>query len=457
MYVELNIDALVGPTHHFGGVGVGNIASAEHRRQVSSPRRAALEGLDKAMLVASLGVPQFIFPPLARPLPDLLTRLGFVGDFQTQCRAARLAASQALSATFSSAFMWAANAATFAPACDTLDGRHHLTLASLSSSWHRLPEHLGRQSQIEDMLSGLPSDTWCVHPALPCLVPLRDEGAANHMRLSNSTGSHRRQTVDSAVQPGWHVFVYGATEGVELPKRFMARQTLEACQAIARLHHLDPSRTFFLQQHPDAIDAGVFHNDVIATSHRHVMIYHAQAFLNAEAELSRLAQSFAAQGGQPLQLIRVEAHEMSLSDAVQSYLFNSQLVTPATDPDSIVLICAAQCQQLADVRQLIERWIADPKNPIQAVHYVSLEESMSGGGGPACLRLRLQLPTSQLDSFAPGYRLTSSLADRLREVIERFYPTRLQWETLAEQENLQQIQSAYKALSTLTASGKSES
>ena len=46
--------------------------------------------------------------------------------------------------------------------------------------------------------------------------------------------------------------------------RFPARQTREAFAAIARRHGLAPARTVFAQQNPVAIDAGVFHNDVIS-------------------------------------------------------------------------------------------------------------------------------------------------------------------------------------------------
>ncbi len=196
MLVEINMDAILGPSHHFGGVGVGNVASQSHNRLPSYPRLGALEGLRKAKMVAELGVPQFILPPLARPLPTFLDELGFAGDFQSQCAQARQFAPSAYSAVFSSAYMWAANAATFAPADDCADKRSHLTMANLSSSWHRMFEHAERQRQLEHMFASckLPVS---FHGALPPLVPLRDEGAANHMRLCDPTGTL-----------GFHVFVY---------------------------------------------------------------------------------------------------------------------------------------------------------------------------------------------------------------------------------------------------------
>ena len=65
--IEIQVDRLVGPTHHYGGLGVGNVASAQHAGQVSYPAAAAEQGLAKMRLVAALGAPQFILPPQPRP------------------------------------------------------------------------------------------------------------------------------------------------------------------------------------------------------------------------------------------------------------------------------------------------------------------------------------------------------------------------------------------------------
>ena len=42
---ELNFDGLVGPSHHFGGLSLGNVASSQHSGELSNPRQAALHGL----------------------------------------------------------------------------------------------------------------------------------------------------------------------------------------------------------------------------------------------------------------------------------------------------------------------------------------------------------------------------------------------------------------------------
>lgn len=441
MLVELNVDALVGPTHHYGGIGVGNIASVGHAQGRSHPRRAALEGLEKAAYVASLGIPQFVLPPPPRPDLEYLLRLGFEGSFIEQCQAARQSAPAAYSAAFSSAFMWAANAGTFAPAADCSDHRNHLTLANLCSSWHRASESRERHVQFSHMFAGVqscPGGATEIHAALPPLVPLRDEGAANHMRLCDATGAI-----------GLHVFIYGEAERGERPQRYLARQTLAACQAIARRHRLDPERTFFLQQHPAAIDYGVFHNDVIATSHQNVLLYHERAFIDANAELERLEFTYARWCGRPLIRICISERELTIADAVASYLFNSQLLTPVSnrrDGPRMLLLCAEDCARMPHVGALIAKLIADDSNPIEAAHFVGLDESMANGGGPACLRLRIQWPENLIEQFAPRYRVTPQRLDLWRQVIETEYPEELEWGELADPERLGQFHAAQAAL-----------
>lgn len=410
MLTEINIDALVGPTHHFGGLGVGNLASMSHQRQASQPKRAALEGVAKAALVARLGVPQFVWLPPLRPRFDLLSRYGFEGALGEQLSAAQRQAPRALSAIFSSAFMWAANAATVSPAVDTRDQRLHITPANLISSWHRATEANERALDIEELFQrGLPLVT--VHPPLPSIMPLRDEGAANHMRLCDPFG--RR---------GLNLFVYGEEDsGSEPACRFLPRQTRAACEAIARSHQLDPTTTFFLRQHPDAISAGVFHNDVIATSHQGLLIHHALAFWEGEECLRQIEAVFQSHTGKALLRLEISNAELPLALAVQSYFFNSQLLTPAGS-DRMTLVCPAQCQTIEAARKLIERLIADPHVPIDSVHYVSLQESMANGGGPACLRLRVPIAIDLVDQLNPALRMDDALAECLQEAIDRWYP-----------------------------------
>ena len=119
-----------------------------------------------------------------------------------------------------------------------------------------------------------------VHPALPATTAFGDEGAANHTRLASAFGER-----------GVHLFVYGrvAQDPDALrPRRFVARQSLEASRAVARVGHLAMSRAVFAQQRPEVIDAGVFHNDVIAVGHRRTLLFHERALLRSDDVLSEL-------------------------------------------------------------------------------------------------------------------------------------------------------------------------
>lgn len=438
MLTEINIDGLVGPTHHFGGLGVGNVASMEHRNDVSHPRQAALEGLQKAWLVASLGVPQFVILPPLRPRLELLSELGFRGTIQEQLNAAREEAPRGLSAAFSSAFMWMANAATVTPAMDSADQRLHCTPANLISSWHRSSEAAERASQLEDLLVGIKSKQ--IHRPLPSILPMRDEGAANHMRLCDRSG-----------RVGLNVFVHGDNENgsdeiAPLPKRFLPRHTRAASQAIARLHQLPTERTFYLQQNPLAIDAGVFHNDVIATSCDHMLFHHEFAFANAGSELSRLETTFENVCRGPLQRIVVSEAELPIVDAVRSYLFNSQIVRRGlnsennSDSQRYTLICPHHCEETPTAAKLIARWVEDPCIPIDEVRFVRLAESMANGGGPACLRLRMMFDPNDLQRLSSKNRLTIELFDKLCAAIEKWYPKSLAIADLCNSDLIAELQ-----------------
>lgn len=428
MVTEINIDALVGPTHHFGGLGVGNLASQKHAYRTSRPRDAALEGLRKAAGVARLGVPQYLFLPPPRPLLDSLRELGFMVDSADQLAEVFETAPQIFSAAFSSAFMWAANSATVSSSCDTRDGCLHISPANLISSWHRATEATERRGDIQQLFCNI--EKFVLHQPLPAIVPLRDEGAANHMRLCDRSG-----------QLGFNVFVFGEdTSATGRFTQFLPRQTRAACEALARRHQLDPQRTFYLQQNPDAIAAGVFHNDVIATSHRDLLIHHELAFIDSEQELQRLADNFRKATGNSLQLISISASDLSLDEAVRSYFFNSQIVSPreagkqARSSSRMLLISPQQCNEIAAASHLIKHLIASSDNRLDEVHFVSLEQSMSGGGGPACLRLRVPLADHELDRLPKQSLLDQRLEEQLTAAIARWYPETLDLQDLCDPE-----------------------
>ena len=372
---EYNFDGLVGPTHHYGGLSHGNPASMQNRSLVAHPRLAVRQGLAKMRSLFELGVGQALIPPLHRPQLEVLRRVGFTGGDQQVIERAWQDAPDLLSASFSASGMWTANAATVAPSCDTADGRVHFTPANLIANLHRAFE----AEETANLLRALfPDPELFVHHApLPRTLAFGDEGAANHNRLVGRTG-----------QRGIHLFVYGR-EYFRPTKltHFPQRQTLEAAQAIARLHQLDSDQLFFAQQHPESIEAGAFHNDVIATAHNEILLYHKEAFIEPEPLIERLSSTFAKTQAKELCAIKID--QFSLNEAVASYFFNSQIVTAADG--TIVLIAPEECRQIAVVHDTIQQLRFDPYCPISRVLFLDLRESMKNGGGPACLRNRIVL------------------------------------------------------------------
>jgi succinylarginine dihydrolase len=413
---ELNLDGLVGPTHNYAGLSFGNLASARHGQSVSHPRRAALEGLSKMKFMADLGIPQAVLPPQARPDLGALRRLGFIGGDRAVIERAAREAPRLLAAVYSASSMWAANAATVSPSADTADARVHFTPANLVSQFHRSlePDMTGRL-----LRSIFPQQAGFVHhDPLPATPFVGDEGAANHMRLAASHGSK-----------GLEVFAYGNGEAGEgkqaTPGRFPARQTLEASRAIARLHGLDVARTVFLRQSAEAIDAGAFHNDVVAVANENMMLYHARAYSNAAEATGHIRDAC----DRELKLIEVPEERVPLAAAIETYLFNSQIVT--LEAGSMALIAPVECQERESVRGYIEELLA-AENPIRSAHFLDVRQSMKNGGGPACLRLRVVLSPTELDQVHRGVMLTEELYGVLIKWVERHYRDSLEPGDLAD-------------------------
>jgi succinylarginine dihydrolase len=342
-----------------------------HKLAVSSPKEAARQGLKKMKDLMDLGLMQGVLPPQERPDIDALRRLGFCGGDAEVVERAYRDAPFLLTSAYSASSMWAANAATVSPSADTADHKVHFTPANLSSQYHR---------SLEPQMTGLllkkifGNETGFVHhPPLPKGVQLSDEGAANHTRFCGSFD-----------EGGIELFVYGKRgfdPNGQTPTVYPARQTLEASEAIARLHRLDPERTLFAQQNPQAIDAGVFHNDVISVGNQNLFFYHPLAFVDTKKLIEKLKEQFLKHCGQEMFFIEVDPEQVSLEDAVKSYLFNSQLVT--LNDESMLLISPEECRQNPKSQETIER-IIDQDNPIQNVRYVDIRQSMKNGGGPAC-------------------------------------------------------------------------
>lgn len=429
---EVNFDGLVGPTHNYAGLSVGNVASAINAQSVSNPKMAALQGLKKMKFVRDLGLKQAILPPHARPALDTLRQVGYTGGTASLLQQVARENPVLLAACYSSSNMWTANAATVSPSTDTVDGKAHFTPANLASKLHRSIEH----PTTSIVLQRIFHDTahFSHHAPLPGHDNFGDEGAANHTRFAASHGLE-----------GVEMFVFGKYahgHGQPEPKIYPARQTYEASAAVARLHGLNPAKTVFAQQNPEAIDAGVFHNDVIAVGNGNTLLYHEQAFLNTAAVLEELQQKY---GDAPLHFIKVAENEVTMAEAVQTYLFNSQLLTL---PDGgMALIAPKECEENQAVATRIRAMCEDNANPVKAAHFLDLRESMKNGGGPACLRLRVVLNTAELAAMHQGVLLTNALYDRLVAWVEKHYRDRLSVSDLADPHLAEE---SYRALDELT-------
>jgi succinylarginine dihydrolase len=281
-FFEANFDGLVGPTHNYAGLSVGNVASLSNAKNSSSPRQAAKQGLSKMKALHDLGLVQGVLAPQERPDVYTLRRLGFSGsDAQVIANAAKQAPA-VFRAVCSASSMWTANAATISPSADTGDGKIHFTPANLTNKFHRSLEPITTGKILQAMFRN--PEYFAHHTHLPDNDHFGDEGAANHTRLCSAYGKR-----------GVELFVFGRyafDNSKPIPKRYPARHTLEACEAVARLHGLDDNHVVYMQQNPDVIDQGVFHNDVIAVGNQNVLFYHQQAFVDTQTKLAELQRGF---------------------------------------------------------------------------------------------------------------------------------------------------------------------
>jgi len=403
--VEINFDGIIGPSHNYAGLSLGNLASARNAGGTSSPRAAALQGIDKMRFNVRRGLVQGLFVPLPRPATRWLGELG-----TSLADADPAIAINAMSASA----MWAANAATVSPAPDTRDGKCHLTVANLRTMPHRSHEWRETLAQLELAFA---HEAFAVHGPVP--TAFGDEGAANHMRLASSHGA-----------PGIEVFVYGVGGGA-----FPARQHIEASKAVARVHLLDPRRILFAEQSGAAIAAGAFHNDVVAVANGNVLFAHEHAFADKRPlidALTSLVEGF--------DYIEVFAAEVPLGDAIKSYLFNSQLVT--TPDGSMTLVAPIECRDTASVKAWIDRHLAS-NGAIRNVDYVDVRQSMANGGGPACLRLRIVCDAATVD---PRFLVDEAKLDRLSGVIAAYWPETIAAGELTSAVLVEQIVAAREAL-----------
>jgi succinylarginine dihydrolase len=412
---EVNFDGLIGPTHNYGGLSHGNIASSNNALRVSQPRNAALQSLQKMQYLRSLGLQQGVLLPQQRPHIPTLRALGFSGSDKRVIQQASNQAPELLACCYSASSMWTANAATVSPSADSSDGKTHFTAANLSSMFHRAIEHPNTGKLLQAVFAD--EQYFKHHEALPAGSHFGDEGAANHNRFASQYA-----------EPGVQLFVFGRyafRHNTVAPAKFPSRQTYEASLAVSRLHELDPNKVVYAQQNPNIIDAGAFHNDVVSVSNLNTFFMHEEAFVDKVAMQAELQKKF---GEQELHFIEVPTDKVSLQSAVKSYLFNSQLVQL---DDGMALILPEESRDNQEVYAYLQ-WLETQNTPIKHINFVDVRQSMQNGGGPACLRLRVALNETELAAVNQRFLVNDDLCDTLTGWINKHYREEIKPEDLAD-------------------------
>ena len=430
---EVNFDGLVGPTHNYAGLSYGNVASLNNASAQSSPKQAAKQGLKKMKALADLGIIQGVLAPQARPDVDALRRLGFSGSDANVLQQAAKQAPAIFQACCSASSMWTANAATVSPSADTADGKVHFTPANLTNKYHRSLEPQVTGNILKATFAN--QQYFSHHNHLPDNEHFGDEGAANHTRLCREYGER-----------GVELFVYGRyafDKSKPAPVKFPARQTFEASQAVARLHGLSDDNVVFIQQNPDLIDQGVFHNDVISVGNQNVLFYHEQAFLDTDQAFAEIKQKY---GTGDLHFIKVTTDQVSLQDAIKSYLFNTQLVTLANG--EMAIIAPTDCEENPAVSAYLNELVT-LNTPIKHIRYYDVKQSMRNGGGPACLRLRVAMNDTELAAVNQSTMMNDAQFERLNNWVDKHYRDRLSVDDLRDVALLNESRTALDELTQL--------
>ena len=422
---EINFDGLIGPTHNYAGLSRGNLASQKHLNKTSNPKAAALQGLDKMRLIMDQGIPQGFFLPHERPHLKTLRALGFSGTDEDIINRATKQNPLLLKNVYSASSMWAANAATFSPSIDSYDQNIHITPANLNTMFHRSIEHEFTQTQLELMFGGVA----IVHDPIENISGYGDEGAANHLRVS-----------EQHLKSGFQIFVYGSS-AFEVHQGMITRQAEEISKAVSIMHQLDPDRVLFLKQNEQAINAGSFHNDIVSLANEEVFIFHQEAFAD-RVELERILHHLKdhVKGFHPIEIL---SEDISLDDIVSSYLLNSQLITIKNS--EMMMLLPEEVQNHSNCM----RWLEEIKSssPIKHIEFVDIRQSMMNGGGPACLRFKITVNNNEFNQINEKFLLTPKKLMDLRALVTKHYRDKLNPADLVDN-NL--VQESYRFLDELT-------
>jgi len=200
-----------------------------------------------------------------------------------------------------------------------------------------------------------------------------------------------------------------------------------------------------LQQSRTAIEAGAFHNDVVCVGTRTCLFYHEQAFEDRDGAVAAVRR--AADGLFEPDFVEVPTSEVSLDDAITSYLFNSQLLQIPGE-DRLVLLAPEETRENSATRAYCDRLVAG-NGPIGAVRFASVRQSMRNGGGPACLRLRVVLTEVEREALSANIIMTPDLFAALNDWGMRHYRESLLPADLADPQLLVESRQALDALTVV--------
>jgi succinylarginine dihydrolase len=423
--VEVNFDGLVGPTYN-DALSAG-VAPSQRGGSITNPRAAALAGLAKIRLTRSLGLVQAVLPPHPRPNLDWLRRIGFGGDDAAALRAASSGDGMWLRLCSNPSSMWAANAGTISPSSDTSDGLVHVLPANLQHMLHRAQE----AEMTHAVLSVIFADRgkFVVHAPLPPVPQLGDEGAANTLRLQ------------SAGRRAIHLFAWGrGAYARAAAARFPARQTVEASQAQVRLLALDPSRVLYPQQHPDGIDAGAPHTDVLAVAHGSLLLVHELAFREFDGVIGELKRRL----GSGLSVAVARNAELPVQDAVATSVFGAQFYARE---GGVGMLVAAEARENEAASGFLDRLVGD--GHVGEVRTVDLRQGLRHGGGPASMRLRANLTEAEVAGLGGRVVVDDELDRELEAWVEKHYRDRLSPEDLADPQLTREANAALDELTQI--------
>ena len=155
---------------------------------------------------------------------------------------------------------------------------------------------------------------------------------------------------------------------------------------------------------------------ILTDGNRRLLFYHQHAFLDNASVRKNVDTAFGEEG---LEFIEVAEDSVSLKDAVASYLFNSQLVSPL-ESEGTTLIVPSECHEITAVKYYLDE-LESNNTGIDRVIYFDLHQSMNNGGGPACLRLRVVMSEAQIEATRARVFLDDDLYGELKGWIVKHY------------------------------------